>query len=272
MAVRHMNWTNSLAQVYRVLFARKRFWRLNKFLFLLSLRGLGVLNYENDRVSGEDWFLNHLAKKDAFLTIFDVGANKGRYSQSVRTVYPNSKVYAFEPHPTTFQVLKVVAEKYNFVPLNLGCSDVAGTFELYDYSQESNGSEHASLYRDVIEQTHKAPAKSWQIALTTVDDFVEQHNINKIDLLKIDTEGNEFRVLRGAQALINAGRITNIHFEFNEMNVISRVFFKDFYEELPQYAFYRMLPDGVVPLKSYDPLSQEIFAFQNIVAVHSGSS
>lgn len=62
-------------------------------------------------------------------------------------------------------------------------------------------------------------------------------------------------------------RIKAIHFGFNEMNIASRVFFKDFWEFLADYEFYRMMPNGLVPIVAYSPLLCEIFAYQNIVAL-----
>ena len=57
-----------------------------------------------------------------------------------------------------------------------------------------------------------------------------------------------------------------IQFEFNEMNVASRVFFRDFWLMLPNYEFYRLMVDGMIRIDKYDPIYCEIFAFQNIVA------
>jgi hypothetical protein len=87
-----------------------------------------------------------------------------------------------------------------------------------------------------------------------------------VRLLKIDTEGHEASVLRGARETIAGRRIELVQFEFNAMNVASRTFFKDFVDLLPGYRFYRLLPDGRVPLR-YSPHACEIFAFQNVVAI-----
>ena len=62
-----------------------------------------------------------------------------------------------------------------------------------------------------------------------------------------------------------------IHFEFNEMNVASRIFFKDFYDLLKGYRFYRMLPDGLIDLGEYKAYQMEIFGYQNIVAIRHSS-
>jgi hypothetical protein len=48
---------------------------------------------------------------------------------------------------------------------------------------------------------------------------------------------------------------------------VSRVFFKDFCDLLPNYKFYRMLRSGLVSLDPYSPLGCELFAFQNVVAM-----
>ena len=90
---------------------------------------------------------------------------------------------------------------------------------------------------------------------------------NNYGLDKIDVEGNEFSVLRGMKMALLSGKVNAIHFEFNEMNVMSRIFFKDFYDFLTDYQFYRMLQDGLVEIGEYNPLFCEIFAYQNIVAI-----
>jgi hypothetical protein len=50
-------------RLYSILFGRKVFYPFNRFLFKLSLRGLGIYNYENQRASGEKAFLEKNAKK-----------------------------------------------------------------------------------------------------------------------------------------------------------------------------------------------------------------
>ena len=93
-------------------------------------------------------------------------------------------------------------------------------------------------------------------------------NVQVIDLLKIDTEGNEFNVLLGCKEFLKNRQVKAIHFEFNEMNIVSKVSFKDFWDLLSDYNFYRILPGGgLLPIKNYSPIMCEIYAFQNIVAI-----
>lgn len=256
-----------IINIYRIVFLRKFFYRFNKLLFNLSLRGLGILNYENDRLSGEKWFLNRYIKDKTDLLILDVGANVGNYSNKIKLLAPDATIYAFEPHPKTFKILHSAALKNGYIALNLGVSDFKGTCRLYDYCAENSGSEHASMHEDVIKKIHKGEAASWDIKASTIDHFLDEKGISKVNLLKVDTEGNELKVLYGAKKSISSELIDIIHFEFNEMNIISRAFFRDFFDLLPQYNLYRLLPDGLLPLDHYVPLHCEIFAYQNIIAI-----
>ena len=94
--------------------------------------------------------------------------------------------------------------------------------------------------------------------------------IQRIDLLKIDAEGNELDIIKGARRMIEQQRVACIQFEFGECDVYSRVFLKDFYDTLPSYSFFRICSRGLIPLGQHKP-QHEIFQYQNIVAVDKAS-
>jgi FkbM family methyltransferase len=255
---------------YRLIFARRCFYRLNRLLYNLSLSGLGVLNYENDKVSGEYRFLQDYFKDLENGVVLDVGANVGNYSKRIKEIESSTTVMAFEPHPRTFEKLQLRANELGFKAYNVAVGASGnGQLTLYDYA-EKDGSHHASLYRGVIESIHKGEAIGHDVNVISLDNFVIDNGIDRVHLLKIDTEGYELEVMKGFLSFIKAGRVDAIHFEFNEMNVISRVFFKDFWEMLPSFDFFRMLPDGIVRIAAYSPVYCEIFAYQNIVAIRKG--
>lgn len=116
----------------------------------------------------------------------------------------------------------------------------------------------------MFDRIYKAQSEQFLVELIKLDDFVLKKNIEEVDLLKVDTEGNELKVLKGFENFIALRKVNAVHFEFNVMNVVSRVFMKDFYDGLEGYDFFRMLPDALVPLKEYNPVFCEIFAFQKI--------
>jgi len=256
--------------IYRKFFARQSLAGLNRYLYTLSLKGLGVNNYENDYYSGEHYFLSKLNFNTENDVIFDVGANVGNYAIHLRKLFPKSKIYSFEPHPRIFEHLKENC-KEGFDIYNFGLGDEAKDLLLYDYIDEQEGSEHASLYKDVFDSIYKRNTTSYNIQIKTVDDFVKENNIKRINLLKSDTEGHDFSVLLGAKSSIENNIIDIIHFEFNSMNTASKVFFKDFFNYLINFDLYRLLPKGVIKISTYEPVYNEIFGFQNIVAVRKNS-
>jgi FkbM family methyltransferase len=150
---------------------------------------------------------------------------------------------------------------------NIGVGENIGNMELYDYDI-NDGSAHASLYKSVITDLHKGNSVSHIVKIINIDNFLEKANINKVGLMKIDTEGNEYKVLIGAKSSIEAKKIKAIQFEFNEMNIVSKASFKDFWDILYNYKLYRLLPGGeLLEIKKYNPLMTEIYGFQNIVAI-----
>lgn len=257
-----------IAGIFRSIFARPSLYLFNKLLFDLSLRGMGILNSENDRVSGESYFLNEILHRYDKPVVMDVGANRGHYAEKVMTGSPDATLYAFEPHPVTFRALQQVAERHDFEAINCGMGAEIGTLQLYDRQADGDGTEHASLYREVIEGIHNVPAIAVEVCVSTIDTFIAQRGIKRVTLLKIDTEGHEYQVLLGAKQALEQGIIDMIQIEFNQMNVISRVFFRDFYTLLSgTYEMYRLLPGGLLPLSKYRSPQCEIFAFQNLLFV-----
>lgn len=67
--------------------------------------------------------------------------------------------------------------------------------------------------------------------------------------------------------MLNIILMVYITLEFNEINISSRTFFKDFLELLPNYEFYRLPPDDMAKIERHNPVFCEIFAYQNVVAI-----
>ena len=250
--------------------------KINPLFF--AYNKIGILNWENDYESGEMFFLTNVLSKyineDKVGILFDVGANVGTYSQTLLTIFNESKIYAFEPLPACALKLEVLKKTYGnrlFIN-NLGVSNQEESFEIHTYSNDL-GSEHASIYSEVLTTLHKSKQVETIVCkATTIDNYCENNNIEKIDLLKIDTEGHEFNVLLGAKRMLEENRISIIQFEFNEMNVMSRIFFKDFYTLLNKdFNLFRLNKKNLEPIIEYDSIL-EIFKFQNFIAINKTST
>lgn len=241
-------------------------------LLKVAHHSVGVLKYWNAKVSGEHFVATKLVPRffhssSGTPILFDVGANVGNYSLELAALYPDARIFAFEPNKSTFEKLTSRAGSFdNIECLNYGLGSKKGYLDMYTYENDLI-SEHASVYEKVLTDLHQsASLVKRQVPITTLQDFCEERSIDRIDFLKVDTEGFEYEVLSGAIEMIKQKRISAIQFEFNEMNVVSRVFLKDFYELLTGYDLYRIDSKRLIPLGEYDSIN-EIFKFQNILAL-----
>jgi FkbM family methyltransferase len=231
----------------------------------------GVMQYRSDKESGEEYFLTKvlpdILQQGKSAVVLDVGANEGNYASLVCNAIDQCVIHCFEPNPKTARRL---AERFrNDRRLTIhpfGFGESPGELVLYDYADQE-GSAHATIYKDVLIEQHRATAmQEVKIPVETIDNFCSSQLLSAICLLKVDTEGHELSVLRGATELISKRKIDVIQFEFNEMNVISRVFLRDFYTLLPGYNFFRLREDGLIELGAYSSCN-EIFQFNNIIAL-----
>lgn len=141
-----------------------------------------------------------------------------------------------------------------------------GTMTLFDMAAD-DGSTQASLRRDAVAMFSNDVVEH-VITCVTFDGFVERHGIGQVALLKIDTEGHDLDVLKGASRAIAAKRIRAIQFEFIPANIATHVSMRDFFDALPGYRLHRLcMNGGLLPLPSYDVKRCEIYVTHNIVAL-----
>jgi len=231
----------------------------------------GIDDYGDEEHTGELYFLQNVLKNliDPFCPIiFDVGANVGNYSVLINTLFPKAKKLAFEPNPDTYEILKNI-DLPDVQRFNIGFGKVKSISNIYSYRNKSKSSEHASILKDVFTELYNNnDIISHSINIECLDDFCSENNIPVIDFLKIDTEGFEYEVLSGAGRMINENRIKVIQIEFNEMNIISKVFLKDFYNLLSsKYNVFRLTKKSLLSLDNYDSFN-EIFKYQNLIFIN----
>src|SRR5690606_19027226 len=159
-------------------------------------RNVGILNFKSMEESGEKNILNNVLKpffKSINLNpiIFDVGANTGGYYKVAKLTFPKSRIYSFEPNPISFEELL----KNNPDSLNIALGNQQSEITMYrpmaDLTSEhfTSNKEFLSTSSDVIEI---------KVKQFTLSDIVKKHSIERIDFLKIDTEGHDLQVLQGA--------------------------------------------------------------------------
>ena len=238
-------------------------------LLYLAHRECGILRGGNFRTTGEMRFIAqdlHTLVSHPEPVFFDVGANVGNYSVFLRSVFPSARIFSFEPNPMSFKKLTGIAKPHGILIFNSGLSSSSGETDLFLYATDDT-TERASVYEGALKEffNFDKPSKI-KTKLIRLDDFCHKHDVNNIDFLKIDTEGHELEVLKGAGGMLASGAIGIVQFEFSMNNVVSRVFLKNFYDLMPRYDFYRIRQSGLLPLGPYNP-TNEIFVIHNLVAI-----
>jgi FkbM family methyltransferase len=193
--------------------------------------GVQVLLYPSDGVADryEHDGYNERAEQDfcaAFLdpgmVAFDVGANYGLYSLLFARCVGEGSVFAFEPEPWNFERLTrniALNDASVVTPIRAAVFSTDGEVELNVYPREQHG--WHTLGRPAMELDGKpcGPEGSLTVPSVTLDSFCSTHGITRIDLLKIDVEGAELDVLRGAKRLLESGAIRCVLFEVSPVMV-----------------------------------------------------
>jgi hypothetical protein len=106
------------------------------------------------------------------------------------------------------------------------------------------------------------------VTSTTVDGFMEERGLDRIDFLKLDIEGHELQALRGAQGALEKGTIRALSFEFGGCNIDSHSYLRDFWHLLsPGYDLFIVNPlTTTYSIAGYDEW-WECFLTTNFVAV-----
>jgi FkbM family methyltransferase len=145
------------------------------------------------------------------MTFVDIGANVGYYTAVAANIVGKSgRVFAFEPSPYAFGKLRSMVARSGFshvTTTQCGLSDAPGIVNLY-LGRDSHNHTPTMIAHENSDAT--------AVTVETLDNMSDVLGINGIDLLKIDVEGYEARVLAGASELLAARRIRAILCEFNE--------------------------------------------------------
>jgi FkbM family methyltransferase len=257
---------------------RRLTWRIGRRLYAAARQGETVANIEND---GEAYLqscvLRHAADV-APLNIFDIGANRGNWTKSLFAQIPSDwrgkdrlRVHLFEPVPATrerlFQMLGTI-DHGGLCRVHPGAmSDQSGPGEMAIMS-EAGGTN--SLHFD---GSASAPPGGWiAIEKQTLTEFCKVHGIDRIQLVKCDAEGHDFRVLEGAKELLREEKIDVFQFEYNHRWIFSRCYLKDVFDlvnGLP-YSVGKLGPTSIEIYEAWHPELERFFQ-SNYVLLHGSA-
>jgi FkbM family methyltransferase len=150
------------------------------------------------------------------IAVIDVGANEGQTVARVRKEFPKATIHAFEPAPDTFRRLQAATAGDSGVHVyQIACGSASGLADFHltgnhwcssllapsDLGKRYYGDWYDT--RDVV-----------QVRVQTLDEWAAEHGISRIDLLKVDAQGFDLEVLRGARGLLKHVRAINCECQF----------------------------------------------------------
>jgi FkbM family methyltransferase len=148
--------------------------------------------------------------------IFDVGASTGPVAANYKEIFPESLIYCFEPFPESYEILiKNIGKDPIIKCYNIALSDKNGkailnsnknsaTNSLLSFDEKGEEFWGKNLY-DTIDTV--------EVETITLDDFTKNNGITKIDILKLDVQGGEFEILKGASEILSEQKVSLIYSE-----------------------------------------------------------
>lgn len=139
--------------------------------------------------------------------VLDVGSNKGQTIDFFLGLFPSVRIYGFEPNNDLFKrLVSKYSDNTNISIANCGVSDQTGklmfketvTNETSTFEELNYDSEYLKMKSKVLGVTpDKIVKKTYEVDVLTLNNFITTNKIGQIDVIKIDTEGHEYKCLQG---------------------------------------------------------------------------
>ena len=160
-----------------------------------------------------DWLDENLRDGDVF---FDVGANVGIYSIYAALRNPKAKVYAFEPEYSNLYNLKqniiINRQQKNIIPFSLALGDNTGISYLHIQDYTTGSALHTESRKTIDKTFGKDVIWKEGISTSTLD-FINENIGAQPNLIKIDVDGNEFKILRGGDKTFKSSDLRSVIIE-----------------------------------------------------------
>lgn len=173
--------------------------------------------------------------------IFDVGANHGQSLKKFKALFPKSRIHSFEPGEKAFDFLSDVAKGYSDINVNnYGLGSKTGEQIFYE-----NTHSDMSSFLDIGSDGWGRIQQQKRLKIETIDDYCDQKGIDAIHILKSDTQGYDFEVIKGARGMMSQNRVYLVYFEF---------IYSDMYQKLPRIdeVFRYMYDSNFLLVNFYD--------------------
>jgi FkbM family methyltransferase len=197
----------------------------------------------------------------------DIGSNHGCYALLAGTLHPRNQVFAFEPQPNVAEALRISVSANmlkNVTVVETVVSDTVGDCRFFC---PKTGSGIGSLSRAQAEQS--VSAIELKRISTTIDQFVHDNNLQQLDIMKVDVEGFEYQVFRGASETLRKYRPI-IWFEMNASALRKTGTSQEAVYSLLRECNYRWFYDVSTLHQTPRQLDGQVEQVTNILAIPDG--
>ena len=176
----------------------------------------------------EEDIIEHFTPKEGDIVV-DIGAHMGRYTIiGAKRVGAQGKVVAIEAHPGNFEMLNrniKLNQLTNVIPMNYAVYSKETKIKLYLPDEESGYTMHHSIMSNYVftKYKDKTEDKFVEVSANTLDYFLQLEGITDVNWIKIDVEGAEFEVLKGAHNVLSNSK---------NISLLIEVHGKDTYEPI----------------------------------------
>jgi FkbM family methyltransferase len=210
------------------------------------------VNYQPE-TNGESRVLEVLGRQSGIRTIFDVGANVGEWSLLAAKHVPTAAIYGFEIVPATADRLRraVAAQpRIRVNPFGLGSRD--GPIKVKHFP-------NASGFSSTLDFPHTEDFTWIDATIRRGDDYLQEQNLQGIDLLKVDVEGSERDVLDGFSGAFKSETIDVVQVEYGQANVLSGFLLRDIHVYFKErgFAVGKIFPT-YVDFREYHPRDEDL--------------
>lgn len=146
--------------------------------------------------------------------VLDVGANSGIFGAFVKQMCPDVRLYLFEPAPELAPVIERNLSRFgDYELVRRAVADASGRRMLYvnRHSQQTNSLLESSVAPLLVQSQRP---EEIEVDSMTLDDFVAERGLDSIDLLKVDIQGAEHLLLRGATSTLRLTRFALFEISF----------------------------------------------------------
>ena len=152
---------------------------------------------------------------------WDIGGNIGLYSVYAALKYENANIYCFEPSTSNLRILSRNISINNLQKKIKICqfalSDKKNIFQVMNETHFKEGQSMSSyFYKTDFEGKNLIPEQKYNIYGTTIDHLIETQTLNCPNYIKLDVDGIEHKILKGAKKILTNNNLKSILVEVNE--------------------------------------------------------